>query len=110
MLGGSLQRTAALVFGVVFLLVGILGFVPPLSSGNVLLGLFAVNFPHNIVHLLFGVLGLAAATTGAWSLLYIRATGIIYLLVALLGFIPIPVLNMNGMLLGLVMINGADNF
>src|SRR5690348_12163351 len=110
MLGGSLQRTVALVFGVVFLLVGILGFIPPLNSGNALLGLFAVNWPHNIVHLLFGVLGIVAAASGSWSLLYVRATGIIYLLVALLGFIPIPVLNMNGMLLGLVMINTADNF
>ena len=108
MLGGSLQRTAALVFGIVFLLVGVLGFIPPLNSGNLLLSLFAVNWPHNIVHLLFGVLGVAAATTGAWSLLYIRVTGIVYLLVAALGFIGI--LTFNGMLLGLVMVNPADNF
>ncbi len=103
----SINETVALVFGIVFLLIGILGFVPALTPGGALLGIFMVNPLHNIVHLLFGVLGIAAAMSGA-SVLYNRAAGLIYLLLFVLGLIP--ALVPNGMLLGLVMINTADNF
>lgn len=103
----NIQRTVALIFGIVFLLVGLLGFVPALAPGGALLGLFAINPLHSIVHLLFGVLGLAAAFTGT-SRLYNRAGGIIYLLLGLLGFVP--ALMMNGLMLGMVSINVADNF
>lgn len=108
----SIQRTVALVFGIVFLLVGILGFIPALTPGGALLGLFAVNGVHSIVHLLFGILGIAAATTG-YSVLYNKIGGAIYLILAIVGFIAllaVPALAPNGMLLGIVMINTADNF
>jgi len=65
-----------------------------------------VNAVHNVVHLLFGVLGVAAALTGR-AVLYNRIGGIIYLVIGLLGFVS--VLAPGGMLLGLVMINLADN-
>lgn len=103
----NLNKTVALVFGVVFLLIGVLGFVPALTPGGALLGLFMVNGVHSIIHLLFGVLGIAAALSGM-SVLYNRVGGIIYLLIGILGFIP--ALVPGGMLLGLVMINLADNF
>ncbi|GER87747.1 membrane protein [Dictyobacter vulcani] len=102
----NIQKNAALAIGIVFLLIGILGFIPALTPGGALLGIFMVHGLHNIVHLLFGVLGIAAALLGAGRL-YNRAVGIIYLLLAVLGFIP--ALVPNGMLLGLVMINLADN-
>lgn len=108
----NIQKIVALVFGVVFLLVGILGFVPALTPGGALLGIFMVNGLHSIVHLLFGVLGIAAALTGA-SRLYNKAGGVIYLVLALVGFIALlglTALAPGGMLLGLVMINMADNF
>jgi len=108
----NIQRTVALVFGIVFLLIGLLGFVPALTPGGALLGLFMVNGVHSIVHLLFGVLGIAAAFTG-YSRLYNKAGGVIYLVLALVGFIAllgVSALAPNGMLLGLVMINMADNF
>jgi hypothetical protein len=108
----NIQKVVALVFGVVFLLVGILGFVPALTPGGALLGLFMVNGLHSIVHLLFGVLGIAAAFTGT-SNLYNKAGGVIYLVLALVGFVALlgfTALAPGGMLLGLVMINMADNF
>ncbi len=103
----SIQRTVALVVGIVFVLVGILGFVPALVPGGALLGIFAVNTLHSIVHLLIGVLGIAAAMTG-WPRLYNRVFGIVYFALAILGFIP--ALVPNGALLGLVSINLSDNF
>ncbi len=96
-----------MVFGIVFLLIGVLGFVPALTPDGALLGLFMVNGIHSVVHLLFGVLGIAAALTGA-SVLYNRAGGVIYLLLGVLGFLPF--LYINHLLLGIVMINTADNF
>ena len=90
-----MQAFAALV-GAVFLLVGIAGFIPGLTSDYDLLeaagresdatlfGLFEVSILHNIVHLLFAV-GLLAAARYSWSRLYLLAGGVIYLLVALYG-------------------------
>src|SRR5579884_1929679 len=101
----TLGRLFALVIGIVFLLVGILGFVLNPTGGS-LLGIFAVNIEHNVIHVLVGVLGILAAFTG-WSRLYAQALGVVYLLVGILGFIS-P-LAPGGMLLGLIHINLADN-
>jgi hypothetical protein len=95
-------KTMARVFGVVFLLVGVLGFIPGINQmqhdhGDLrvtgpgtgyLLGLFHVNVLHNIVHLLFGVWGLAAGGSVAGSRIYFRGVGVIYAVLAVLGLIP----------------------
>ena len=103
---GSIQRTVAMLVGIVFVLVGVLGFIPALVPGGALLGIFSVNALHSIVHVLFGLLGIGAAFTGM-SRMYNRVIGIVYLLLAVLGFIP--ALVSNGALLGLVSINLSDN-
>gem|GEM_PF-147579 len=84
------QRAAALV-GATFLLVGILGFVPGVTtnldeiefagheSGAELLGLFQVSVLHNIVHLLFGVAGLVMARRHPAARAYLIGGGAIYL-------------------------------
>jgi hypothetical protein len=92
-------RTFALIFGIAFTAVGILGFgvVPSLlehQSGSGmsveghLLGLFHVNALHNIVHLLFGLGGLAASRSTGGAVGYFKAVAIIYALLAVLGLIP----------------------
>jgi len=87
------QRVAQL-FGVVFLLVGILGFVAGgmsmdanMDTAPKLLGLFPVNALHNVVHLLFGVWGLMAARTVAGALQFAKIGGAIYVVLAVLGLI-----------------------
>ena len=89
----TIQRVAQ-IFGIVFILVAILGFVASRGSMEAdpemaakALGLFPVNLLHNIVHLLFGVWGLAAARSIAASVSYARIGGIIYLVLAVLGYI-----------------------
>jgi hypothetical protein len=89
----------ALVFGVVFLLVGVLGFVPGITSGAeglsfagpgsmaMLLGLFHVSVLHNVVHLLFGVAGIAMARTPGSARNYLIGSGVIYLLLVVYGFL-----------------------
>jgi len=81
-------ESAAILFGIVFLLIGILGFVPTATQANgVLLGIFHINAAHNTVHIgsgiIFFIAGMAGvAPSGAWF----RIFGIIYALVALLRF------------------------
>ncbi len=88
----------AATVGLVFLLVGIAGFIPGITSnydelefagpdsGAELLGLFEVSVLHNIVHLLFGV-GLVAAARYSWSRLYLLGGGLAYLGVVVFGLI-----------------------
>ena len=87
---------AALV-GVVFLAVGVLGFVPGITTGYDdlsfaghhsdarLVGLFQVSVLHNVVHLLFGVAGLAMARTVGSAVAYLIGGGAIYLVLAVYG-------------------------
>jgi uncharacterized protein DUF4383 len=99
-------KTAAVLFGVVFLLVGILGFVPAVTKDQMLLGIFHVNAAHNCVHLLSGVValfaGMASACAARW---YFRIFGLVYGLVAVMGFVM-----GDGMLLGLISNNTADTW
>ena len=80
-------RTAARIFGFAFLLVGVLGFVPGVTRGHMLLGVFHVNAAHNVVHLLSGAVALVASSGEAASRTFFRFFGVVYGLVAILGFI-----------------------
>ena len=108
-------RTFAAVFGVVFLLAGLSGFVPGLSpehmhpdmivtSGlRLAVGLFPVNVLHNLVHLAFGVWGLLAARSVSSSFTYARGVAMIYALLTVLGLLPA-----TNTTFGLVPIYGND--
>jgi hypothetical protein len=117
----STRRTpvqlAAVVVSVVFLLVGVLGFIPGITtdydqlslfghtSWAALLGIFNVSVLHNLVHLLFGVVGLAAARTPAGARSYLIIGGIIYLVLFVYGL----VIPMDGPA-NFVPVNDADNW
>ena len=103
----TVQRVAQ-IFGIVFIVVGIAGFFfsgmsmdADTETAPRLLGLFPVNVLHNIVHLLFGVWGVAAARSFDGARIYCRYSGLAYLGLAVLGvFAPD--------LFGLVPIGGHD--
>lgn len=96
--GRSPAQVLAAVFGLVFLLVGIAGFIPGITSNSgdlaaagtsshaELLGLFRVSVLHNVVHMLFGV-GLLAAARPAWARAYLLGGGVAYLVVAAYGLV-----------------------
>ncbi|MDB5190288.1 MAG: TonB-dependent siderophore receptor [Parcubacteria group bacterium] len=101
-----MAKKLAVLFGIVFVLVGILGFIPNPLVGSA--GLFQTDVLHNIVHLLIGVVLLIVAMSAPEkSSLWLKVFGVIYLLLAVLGFILIP---SGGMLLGLVLMNTADHW
>jgi hypothetical protein len=98
----------ALVFGLAFILVAILGFVASGTSmesdptlAPKVLGMFPVNLLHNCVHLAFGLWGLAAARTHDAARAYCLIAGVIYLVLTALGYV-----SPNGF--GLVPLGGAD--
>jgi hypothetical protein len=96
-------KSAAVLFGVVFLLVGILGFVPAVTKDQMLLGIFHVNAAHNVVHLLSGAIALFAGMTSAGAArIYFRIFGVVYGLVAVMGF-----MMGDTLLLGLISNNAA---
>ena len=93
------QNMARLV-GIVFLLLGVAGFIPGITTdlydglefagddGTAkVLGLFEVSVLHNIVHGLFGVAGLAMAATASGARTFLIGGGAIYLLLAVIQVI-----------------------
>jgi hypothetical protein len=80
-------KLAAIIFGGAFLIAGLLGFIPAASPNRMLLGVLHVNAVHNIVHLITGVVAFLVAYKGIRaSQLFFQIFGIIYGLVAILGF------------------------
>lgn len=122
-------RTFALILGIIFVVIGIAGFVPGLvthmepataptaapgaavpapteevvTGYGYLLGLFPVNALHNLFHIIWGVLGVVAYRSFSGARTYARATAIVYGLLAVLGLIP----GLNTMF-GLLPIYGHD--
>lgn len=114
----AVQLVAGAV-GAVFLLVGILGFVPGVvsnlddlsfagnNSGAELLGLFQVSVLHNLVHLLFGVGGLLFARRGARpATLFLLVGGLIYIVLAVYG----AAIEHDTSALNFVPLNEADSY
>lgn len=79
----GLARTVAIVFGAVYLLIGIAGFV----LDNPLFGLFEVNWLHNIVHILIGATLLYGSMSYSTAIQVTRGVGAVLVLLGLLGFV-----------------------
>jgi hypothetical protein len=110
-------QKAALAVAVAFLAVGVLGFIPGVTtdydtmtfgghhSDAMLLGIFQVSILHNIVHLLFGVAGLALARSAATAKTYLLGGGIVYLVLWIYGLVIDQSSSAN-----FVPVNTADNW
>jgi hypothetical protein len=95
----SSAQTVAMVVALAFLAVGILGFIPGITthygamsfaghhSDAQLLGIFEVSVLHNLVHLLFGVVGLALARTSPGAVTYLIGGGAVYLVLWIYGLV-----------------------
>ena len=116
MMSSPVQKAAALV-GSTFLLVGVLGFVPGITShyGDMtfaghashakLLGTFEVSVLHNVVHLLFGVAGLMMARTWSGARSFLIGGGAVYLVLWVYGLLIDQKSTAN-----FVPVNDADNW
>lgn len=99
-------KKIAMAFGIIFILVGLLGFVSAVTPEGRLLGYFEVNAAHNLVHIVTGVIALVVGLASEKAArLFFQVFGIIYALVAVLGFAM-----GNQPLLGIVANNAADTW
>ncbi|MEK7579399.1 MAG: DUF4383 domain-containing protein [Patescibacteria group bacterium] len=100
----GLKKWARLL-GIVLLVIGILGFIPGITTTDgYLLGIFHVDGLHNIIHIITGLIGLiVSAKSERAQRLFFQIFGWIYLVVTILGFLG------SGMVLGLFVANVADN-
>ena len=92
-------RRFALLFGIVFVLVGVAGFIPGITTAHshpdvmvtaglgLVLGLFPVNVLHNLAHLLFGAYGLVAASSDASARTYGKVVAVSYGLLTVMGLV-----------------------
>ncbi len=113
----SQVQWAALIVGVVFLIVGIAGFIPGVTtdyselsfaghhSGAMLLGIFAVSILHNIVHVLFGIAGILLSRSAPAARRYLVIGAVVYAVLWLYGLIIDHGSSMN-----FVPVNDADNW
>lgn len=99
-------KLLAVIFGLVMIAVGVLGFLPQFTPEGKLLGYFAVNFWHNIIHLATGIIALLCGLYSSFAAkTFFIIFGIVYAAVAIIGF-----WEGEGMLLGMVSLNQADNY
>ncbi len=111
----SLVQTVALTFGLVYTAVGILGLLPFLGGSYTqtpdnLLGFVPINLLHNIVHLVIGVAGLAAATSMMRARAYTATFGIVLIAIGLLGIVvtnPFNQLPIGGFDIAIHLVTGA---
>lgn len=96
-------RYFALIFGIVYILVGIAGFVPPLLQPpsasapavavtpfyGYLLGLFPVNIVHTLIHLVLGIWGVIAYRSFSASRTFSKTAAVLFALLTIMGLIPV---------------------
>jgi len=113
--GASPARLYALTVGAVLTVAGIIGFFYDASfdvgdslQRDAVFGILDVNAWHNIVHIATGVLGLLAAGYAART--YALGLGLVYVVVAFLGFIDFATGDVNDTILQFIPVNTEDNF
>jgi hypothetical protein len=111
----STVQIVALLFGAIYLAVGILGFLPFLGgsftlTNHALLGLFQINLLDNLVHVVIGIAGLAAVTSLPNSRRFCQVVGVILLLLGVLGVFvanPLGLLYIGQLDIPLHLVSGA---
>lgn len=81
-----MTRLLAILFGIAFIFIGISGFFHVFMTNGLVFGFLEMGTMLSIVYVLSGVLAIMAATSFHYARLYFQIVGIIYALMAILGF------------------------
>ncbi len=102
-----MAKTLTLIFGVILVLLGLLGFISnPLIGAN---ALFVADGTHNLIHIILGAILLAVAFWASESsVLWLKLIGVVLFLLGLIGVLTVP--SIGGTLLGIAGTNGASNW
>ena len=113
----SINRVCALVLGVIFLILGVIGFFTPTENSTgvrAILGIFDSDTVHSIFYVVTGLLGIVASYTGSFRI-FNQTFGVVYILLGLLALIPALYFpagsfgNDHGLFLGLTHMNAGDH-
>lgn len=96
-------RGMAFIFAIFFILLGILGFIPPITPHHLLFNFFTIGLLLNLFYLITGLIALSASTSVVYTRLYFKFFGVIYAGIAIWGF------AMNGNL-GIAHVMMSDSF
>jgi hypothetical protein len=82
----GMLRALAIIIGILLIFAGVAGFLPDFTTNGLLFGYFLVDNLHNIFHIVTGVLAIMAATNINYTRLFFQVFGIIYSVIAIVGF------------------------
>lgn len=110
-----MARTVALIFGIIYLVVGLVGFIPGLGgtagiAPTPLLGIFDINVVHNIVHILIGIVALMGARSEAQAGPALRGLGIVLIIIGIVGLFwknPFNIIPIGGPDVALHLVTGV---
>jgi uncharacterized protein DUF4383 len=99
-----MAKTLATLFGAIYLIVGIAGFIPAFGgtmsmTPSMLFGIADVNLLHNIVHVIIGLAGLAGGRSESGGISFCKTFGVILLLIGIVGYFqpnPLNILPIGG--------------
>lgn len=95
-------RTAAIMFGIILVLIGIGGFIPPAKPNGLLLGVFKVDLLQNLIHIITGIMAFFFIASNIHLTRYFQIIGLWYGVIAIIG------IAMHGTIL-YMNFNTADN-
>ncbi len=93
----------AWLFAIVFIVLGILGYVPGITSNGMLFGIFDMDAMHSVIFIITGIVAAISAASVSASRTYFKVFGVIYALAAIIGFIQ------GDTIVGLMDVNMADH-
>lgn len=98
-----MHSTLAKIFGIVFCVLGVVGFSPLLAPGSSLFGVFAVDVMHNIIYLGSGLLAFGVLWKKIDTKLYFKVFGVVFGVFTIVGFLE------GDAIFGLMVTNMGDN-
>lgn len=81
-----MTRFLAILFGIYFIFLGVVGFLPNFNQGNLLFGYFSISVFHNLFYVVTGVLAIMSATDYRAAKIFFKLFGIVFVIMGIVGY------------------------